>query len=68
MGIQLFLDEAYRRKRAKHEADVRSIGGSFVPLVVSATGVWHGDSLKKLRELCRYSSSRAGISEEEGWK
>ena len=43
-GVQLILDEAYRRKQTKHDADVRSIGGRFVAFVVSATGLWHEDS------------------------
>ena len=42
--------------------------GRVVALAVSATWLWHGDSLKELRLLSRYTSSRAGISENEGWK
>ena len=63
-----FLGVAHRKKIEKHGADVARVGGQFFPLVVSTTGVWHPDSLTRLRELARYASTRQGISESESWK
>ena len=55
-------------KVAKHEAGVTRVGGRFVPLVVSTTGVWNGDSLRELRPLSRIVAARTGRLEEEHWK
>ena len=67
-GVVSVLNEAYRRKVDKHGADVARTGGRFVPLVVNTTGVWHPDSLTRLRELSRYALARNGSSESESWK
>ena len=32
------------------------------------TGVWHPDSLRRLRELSGYAAARRGRTETEGWK
>ena len=55
-----FLGVAHRKKIEKHGAHVARVGGQFFPLVVSTTGVWHPDSLTRLRELVRYASTSQG--------
>ena len=62
------LDDAFKKKVSKHEAGVARVGGRFVPLVVSTTGVWNGDSLRELRVLSRIVAARTGRLEEEHWK
>ena len=67
-GIESFLDESFQNKKSKDEADVVRAGGRVVPLVLSSTGVWHGESLRELRSLAKYVSVRRGITENESWK
>ena len=54
--------------KTKHGADVERVGGQYFPLVVSTTGVWHPDSLKRLQEMARYALMSYGVSECESWK
>ena len=67
-GIESLLEESFQKKKNKHESDVVRAGGRFVPLVLSSTGVWHGESLRELRSLAKYVSVRRGITENESWK
>ena len=67
-GTLAVLEEAYHKKLSKHAAEVTRIGGQFYPLVLSVTGVWHPDWLRRLRELSGYAAARRGRTETEGWK
>ena len=67
-GFLSVLRAAFDRKVAKHRADVSLIGGRFVPLVVSTTGVWYPDSLWELRKIATYVSTRRGNSDSDSWK
>ena len=42
-GLVSFLCVAHRIKFEKHGSDVAKVGGQFVPLVVSTSGVWRPD-------------------------
>ena len=67
-GFKKVLNGAYSKKVNKHGADVESVGGRFVPLVVTTTGVWHPEFLRELRAFFRYASIRQGEPEEVSWK
>ena len=49
----------------KHRADVERAGGRFVPLVVSSTGTWYGNSCEELRRLTSYVACRLGLLEND---
>ena len=66
-ALERLLEDAHKRKVNKHAHDVTEFGGRFVPLVVSSTGVWHGDSLTEIRKLSSLASGRRGVLESLGW-
>ena len=53
-----------RSMRRESKASVEN----FVPLVVSVTGTWNGDSLRELRALSSRVASRAGEHEDHSWR
>ena len=65
--IESELSEAYARKFRKHGADVERVGGRFLPLVVSVSGVWNGDSLRELRALSDFVAARTGQQSSSHW-
>lgn len=67
-GFLSVLCTAFNNKIAKHEADVLRVGGRFVSLVVSTFGAWYPDSLRELRKIATYVSTRRGNSESESWR
>ena len=67
-GFQSVLRTAFNKMIAKHEADVLRVRGRFVPLIFSTTGSWYPDSLRELRKIATYVSTRRGNSESESWR
>ena len=61
------LDEAFAGKVKKHSAAVERAGGVFVPLIISALGAVHPESLAALRRLADRIAVRENGSREEAF-
>ena len=60
------VETMWRRKRgayAEHFDEMRAIGVTYVPVVLSCYGRWHADSAVTLERVCQQAARRLGIAD-----
>ena len=60
------VESMWRRKRgayAEHFEEMRAVGVTYVPIVLSCYGRWHADSAVTLERVCQQAARRLGIAD-----